>query len=66
MPSSTNPKSTPPTSTKASIIKAYGGRPNFQHSFGLKMTPDDLKEGDHIIETFLEQDRQIANEQKSS
>jgi len=42
--------------SKSQIIRAYGGRPNFQHSMGLKMTPDDIEEGNRILEAFMEAD----------
>ncbi|KZV98129.1 hypothetical protein EXIGLDRAFT_728954 [Exidia glandulosa HHB12029] len=40
--------------TKYSVLKSWGGRPNFQHSHGLKMIPDDIDEGNTILEHILE------------
>lgn len=40
--------------TKYSIIKeGWGDRPNFQYSYGLKMGPDDIEEGNAILEQLL-------------
>jgi hypothetical protein len=36
------------------IANCWGDRRNFQASFGLKVTPDDLKEGDAIIEALYD------------
>ncbi|EJD51096.1 hypothetical protein AURDEDRAFT_83432 [Auricularia subglabra TFB-10046 SS5] len=40
--------------TKYSVVKqGWGGRPNFQHSHGLKMIPDDIDEGNIILDQIL-------------
>ncbi|KAK7442043.1 hypothetical protein VKT23_016320 [Stygiomarasmius scandens] len=40
------------------IIKdGWGNRVNFQLSYGLRMTPDDLEEGDRILDILEEQER---------
>lgn len=40
--------------TKYSVIKdGWGSRPNFQHSYGLKMTPDDIDEGNVILDQLV-------------
>ncbi|KAJ7368434.1 hypothetical protein B0H14DRAFT_3421404 [Mycena olivaceomarginata] len=44
--------------TRSQIIKSYGGRPNFQYSFGLKMDPDSIEEGNAILDAFEQQDRE--------
>ncbi|KAJ7592531.1 hypothetical protein C8J56DRAFT_822440 [Mycena floridula] len=43
-----------PKPTKYSIIKAWGNRVMFQASYGLKMTPEDLEEGEQILNQLLE------------
>ncbi|KAF2181205.1 hypothetical protein K469DRAFT_589671 [Zopfia rhizophila CBS 207.26] len=43
------------------IEKGWGNRANFQASYGLKMTPDDLEEGDAILEAMQRQDRDAGN-----
>lgn len=44
--------------SKYRIVKdGWGSRPNFQASYGLKMTPEDLEEGNAILDAFLEDDR---------
>ncbi|ROT37170.1 hypothetical protein SODALDRAFT_360855 [Sodiomyces alkalinus F11] len=51
--------------TKYSFIKNnWGSRPNFQASFGLKMTPEDIEEGNAILDAFMEQDRRDAAAQR--
>lgn len=35
-----------------------GSRQNFQRVYGLKMTPEDLREGDAIIQKMMEMDAQ--------
>ncbi|MCJ1331203.1 hypothetical protein MMC10_007891 [Thelotrema lepadinum] len=43
----------------AFIKEGWGGsRPNFQASYGLKMDPEGLEEGNRIIEGFMKQDRE--------
>ncbi|KAJ7929909.1 hypothetical protein B0H13DRAFT_1962449 [Mycena leptocephala] len=44
--------------TRNQIIKSYGGRVNFQHSFGLKMEPGDIEEGNAILDAFEQQGRE--------
>ncbi|KAF8195749.1 hypothetical protein K438DRAFT_2017018 [Mycena galopus ATCC 62051] len=44
--------------TRSQIIKSYGGRPNFQASFGLKMDPDSIEEGNAILDAFEQNDRE--------
>ncbi|THU97515.1 hypothetical protein K435DRAFT_778016 [Dendrothele bispora CBS 962.96] len=40
------------------IIKdGWGSRTNFQYSYGLKMTPEDIEEGNRILEAFEEQEK---------
>ncbi|KAK9235403.1 hypothetical protein V1525DRAFT_410064 [Lipomyces kononenkoae] len=54
--SATNSKSF--SVSKSSIIRdGWGSRANFQASYGLKMTPDDLEEGEAILNALLERDR---------
>ncbi|KZV91721.1 hypothetical protein EXIGLDRAFT_719112 [Exidia glandulosa HHB12029] len=46
--------SSKPRPTKYSVIKdGWGSRPNFQYSYGLKMTPEDLEEGEEILNQLL-------------
>ncbi|PGH10792.1 hypothetical protein AJ79_05265 [Helicocarpus griseus UAMH5409] len=40
------------------VKQGWGSRPNFQYSFGLKMDPDGIEEGNAIIEAFRQQDAQ--------
>ena len=43
------------------IVKAgWGSRSNFQASYGLKMTPDDLEEGKAILKAFENADKETA------
>ncbi|KFY09664.1 hypothetical protein V492_05400 [Pseudogymnoascus sp. VKM F-4246] len=43
----------PPTNYR--IVKdGWGDRPNFQHSFGLRMTPEGIEEGNRILDAFRE------------
>ncbi|KAF8427693.1 hypothetical protein EV426DRAFT_699759 [Tirmania nivea] len=49
-------------SSQNQIIKSYGGRVNFQASFGLKMTPEDIEEGNRILEGFLQHDKEEEEE----
>ncbi|CAF9905595.1 MAG: hypothetical protein GOMPHAMPRED_003278 [Gomphillus americanus] len=39
--------------SKYEFLKPWGGRENFQASYGLKMTPDDIDEGNAIIEAMM-------------
>ncbi|KAI5800384.1 hypothetical protein DFH27DRAFT_624003 [Peziza echinospora] len=55
-----------PKRTRYSIIKSYGGRPNFQASFGLKMTPEDIEEGNTILDALLENDDDEEQEERQS
>src|SRR5690606_3253298 len=52
------------TQTKSGFLKEhYGGsRPLFQQIHGLKMTPEDLREGDEIIRAMMEMDAEEAKE----
>lgn len=52
----------------AFVKKYYGSRPNFQYSYGLKMTPDDIEEGNTILDALIEgeyEDR-LAEQQERS
>ena len=41
------------TPNKSRIVtEGWGSRPNFQASYGLKMTPEDLEEGDAILKAM--------------
>lgn len=42
--------------------EGWGGRVSFQTSMGLKMTPDDIEEGNQILDAF----RNIDAEQEAS
>lgn len=46
------------TSKYAIVKDGWGDRRNFQASYGLKMTPDDLGEGKRILEKMQEYDAQ--------
>lgn len=35
------------------IKDGWGNRVNFQYSFGLKMTPEDIEEGNIILEALM-------------
>ncbi|KUJ14612.1 uncharacterized protein LY89DRAFT_686305 [Mollisia scopiformis] len=39
------------------VAKGWGDRHNFQASYGLQMTPEDLEEGDAILKAMQEADR---------
>ena len=53
-------------SSKHQIIQSYGGRLNFQASFGLKMTPEDLEEGNRILEAFIANDKEEEEAQREA
>ncbi|RNJ60161.1 hypothetical protein D7B24_009190 [Verticillium nonalfalfae] len=60
----TGPRASAPTSqpssgydTRHEIAKAWGGRQNFQHSYGLKMTPDDIAQGNAILDSMAKNNR---------
>ncbi|KAK7928628.1 hypothetical protein PG985_005626 [Apiospora marii] len=38
------------------VVGGWGSRENFQYSYGLKMTPDDMEEDDAIIEAMVHND----------
>lgn len=41
------------STSKYKIVKdGWGSRTNFQASYGLKMTPEDLEEGNQILEAM--------------
>ena len=47
----------PEIPSKYRFIKdGWGNRVNFQASFGLKMTPEDIDEGNRILEAFRQPD----------
>ncbi|KAK2731313.1 hypothetical protein FQN57_003454, partial [Myotisia sp. PD_48] len=47
--------------SKREMVKdGWGTRSNFQASYGLGMTPDDIEEGDAILDTFLKADRELT------
>jgi len=49
--------------SKSKIIKdGWGSRLNFQLSYGLKMTPEDIEEGNRILEAFQEDDKKAEEE----
>jgi len=50
-------RNSPPKSKGRIIREGWGSRANFQASYGLKMTPEDLKEGDAILEAVQREDR---------
>ncbi|KAK7061840.1 hypothetical protein R3P38DRAFT_2831854 [Favolaschia claudopus] len=60
--SSSNSKEGP--RSRNQIIKSYGGRPNFQYSFGLKMEPGDIEEGNAILDAFEQQEKEDWEEQQ--
>ncbi|CRK14808.1 hypothetical protein HYQ45_000515 [Verticillium longisporum] len=43
--------------TRHETAKAWGGRQNFQHSYGLKMTPDDIAQGNAILDSMAKNNR---------
>ncbi|KAF2146075.1 uncharacterized protein K452DRAFT_315333 [Aplosporella prunicola CBS 121167] len=52
--------------SKYQIVKeGWGNRPNFQASYGLKMTPEDIEEGNRILETFQELDDAKTNSEQN-
>jgi len=52
------------TPSKYRIIKdGWGNRANFQALYGLKMTPEDLEEGNAILQAMQEADREEALDQ---
>ncbi|KAK8160816.1 hypothetical protein BKA80DRAFT_276048 [Phyllosticta citrichinensis] len=53
-PNSNSGKSGKP-SVYAFIKEGWGSRKEFQLSYGLKMTPEDLEEGNRILEGFEKQ-----------
>ncbi|KAJ3772630.1 hypothetical protein FB446DRAFT_41835 [Lentinula raphanica] len=42
--------------------QGWGSQPNFQHSHGLKMTPDDIEEGNHILDEYARHDNDDYSE----
>ncbi|OBT63286.1 hypothetical protein VE03_07955 [Pseudogymnoascus sp. 23342-1-I1] len=67
--SPSNPKastdSPPPTNYR--IVKdGWGDRPNFQLSFGLRMTPEDIEEGNRILDGFREDIMEERDEAKKN
>ncbi|KAL7276506.1 hypothetical protein RUND412_000497 [Rhizina undulata] len=45
------------SSSKYKLVKeGWGNRPNFQASYGLNMSPDDIEEGNAILEAMLAAD----------
>jgi hypothetical protein len=47
------------------IVKSgWGSRANFQASYGLKMTPDDIEEGKAILKAMEEADKERKNRGK--
>ncbi|KAK1218607.1 hypothetical protein PQX77_018707 [Marasmius sp. AFHP31] len=44
------------------IEDGWGNRVNFQASYGLKMTPEDIEEGNLILEAFEKHDREEYEE----
>ncbi|KAF5372581.1 hypothetical protein D9758_005149 [Tetrapyrgos nigripes] len=45
--------------TRYQIIKdSWGNRLNFQLSYGLKMTPEDIEEGNAILDALEEQEKE--------
>ncbi|KAL1968790.1 hypothetical protein VTN77DRAFT_1151 [Rasamsonia byssochlamydoides] len=56
---SANTASAPKPKSKYQFVKEnWGNRPNFQFSYGLKMTPEDIEEGNLILEALMEMDRE--------
>jgi len=51
-----------PTSKYKIVKDNWGSRTNFQAAYGLGMTPDDLKEGDNILEAFQRNDASRSQE----
>lgn len=51
-----------PTSKYKIVKDSWGSRSNFQASYGLGMTPDDLKQGDEILEVFQSSDASRSQE----
>jgi hypothetical protein len=50
-------------SSKDKIVKdGWGSRSTFQASYGLKMTPDGIEEGNRILEAMQEADRGMYQE----
>lgn len=77
--SSTGRKVLPPNTCSPAIAKrpaaeksnyqmikegGWGDRPSFQYSFGLKMTPEDIEEGNQILESFRQADIEAEEEEK--
>ncbi|KAK7001005.1 hypothetical protein R3P38DRAFT_3051724 [Favolaschia claudopus] len=60
--SSSNSKEGP--QTRSQIIKGFGGRPNFQYSYGLKMEPDEIEEGNAILDMLEQQEKADWEEQQ--
>ncbi|CAI4213246.1 unnamed protein product [Parascedosporium putredinis] len=48
------------------INDGWGSRSNFQHSYGLDMSPEGLEEGNQIIEAFQEYDQQASQRRSSN
>ncbi|KAL1983204.1 hypothetical protein VTN96DRAFT_378 [Rasamsonia emersonii] len=56
--SSANTASATKPKSKYQFIKEnWGNRPNFQFSYGLKTTPEDIEEGNLILEALMEAER---------
>lgn len=57
--------SPPPTNYR--IVKdGWGDRPNFQLSFGLRMTPEGIEKGNHILDAFREDIMEEREEAKKN
>ncbi|PSR81706.1 hypothetical protein BD289DRAFT_372325 [Coniella lustricola] len=57
-----NNQGAPAPQTNYRMIKdGWGNRPNFQASYGLGMDPEGIEEGNRILESFREADRQQHN-----
>ncbi|KAG7096001.1 hypothetical protein E1B28_006683 [Marasmius oreades] len=64
MPSNSNNNTSKPR-TRYQIIKdGWGNRPNFQYSYGLKMTPEDIEEGNLILDEFVRIEREEWEERQ--
>ncbi|OBT43010.1 hypothetical protein VE00_07355 [Pseudogymnoascus sp. WSF 3629] len=65
--SNSNASSDSPPPTNYRIVKdGWGDRPNFQHSFGLPMTPGGIEEGNRILDGFREDYMEDRKEAKKS
>ncbi|KAK7052989.1 hypothetical protein VNI00_004310 [Paramarasmius palmivorus] len=53
-----------PLSRNQIIKQGWGDRVNFQLSYGLKMTPDDIDEGNRILDVLEQNEREEWEERR--